>query len=95
MINVLLPTVSCRLAIPLGDCLTRGNQTVDVVVEDKHHEDNEQEQTNLLGQFSLPNTEGLTHDPLNKEEKQMATVQNRNGKEVKDSQVNTKQRQER
>ena len=36
-----LPTLSCWLAIYLGNCLTRGNQTVDVVVEDKHHESNE------------------------------------------------------
>ena len=58
------------------------NQTIDVIVEDKHHQGKEEEQAHLLGQLAFFDAEWLAHNPFNAEKKEMTTVEYWNGEEV-------------
>src|SRR3990172_5948800 len=58
-----------------------------IIVDGEHHQEQQQEEPDLLGHFPLPKRELTAQDPLADEEEQVPTVQDRHGEQVQERQV--------
>ena len=68
-----------------------GYQAHDVIVEDKNHEHEKNEHPGLLCPFDLLLAKGAAEQPFNHEKQDMSSVQNRDGKQIQDCQIDADQ----
>ena len=60
-----------------------------VVVKGKEHQKNDQDQSDLLGDFHLLDTDRFSQDGFQSQEQEVASVENRDGKEIDQPEVDT------
>src|SRR5512144_766989 len=68
--------------------------TQDVVIDHQQHEQNNQKQTDLLGPFAKLQTDGFADEAFDQKDQNMPSVQNRDGQNIQDHQVDADDRHE-
>ncbi len=93
-----MPKVSCFRSIrPFdGTRLKTGismdllEEPFNVVPKGKDHDAHKENEANLLGEFSLPFSKGASKDSLEGKEQKMAAVEDWDGEQIQDTQIDAK-----
>src|SRR5207249_3229276 len=93
------PDASCSRPVPTRAMVSGRSlalyEPMDVVVEDEHHQREDEEEADLLRDLAMARLHGTANERLHREERQMAAVEDRDRQEVQDGEIDREERERR